>query len=83
MTIVDKYEDHDCLFYTVELEPGIFADIKVIKETGLIYTMQNQDGSLVYKESVGNEKTIPNYPYNEKAAIALVAVELKKEVANG
>lgn len=82
MKIIDSYNDKGCVFYTVELAPAKLIDIKVVKQTGLIYVMQNHDGSHVYLEA-DPDTTFPKYLYDEKAAIALVAARFKEESKNG
>lgn len=91
MKIVNKHylsvptngSDSGSRIYCIELEPDILVDVKFIKETGLIYVMQNHDGSVAYKSSSLDDQTLPGYQVDEKAVIALVTADLKKEVANG
>lgn len=91
MTIVNKHHlseptngnNSGSRIYCIELEPDVFVDVKFIKETGLIYVMQNHDGSVAYKSSSLDDHTLPGYQFDEKEVIALVTDDLKKEVANG
>ena len=78
MKIIDKWNDQSATFCTIELEPGVYVDIKVIKETGLIYIMQNEDGTLAY-----GDKSALGYQFDEKAAIAMVAANLKEGTNSG
>lgn len=73
--LVDAYsiDEHNAV-YSVSLEPGFFVDVKVCSESGLVYIMQNGDGTTVYRES-GYEPTVPDYKYNEEAVIAFVKAE--------
>ena len=81
LSLVDAYsiDEHNTV-YTVSLEDGYLVDVKVCSETGLVYVMQNGDGSTVYRES-GYEPTVPDYKYNEEAVITFVKDEhLKRTV---
>lgn len=51
------------MFVTVELEPGYAVDVKFL-ESGLVYVMQNHDGSTVYS-TADRDTTYPDYQYNE------------------
>lgn len=73
--LVDTYSVEDQIkFYSVSLEPGYIVDVKVFTDTGLVYVMQNHDGSTVYGDG-DNELTFPDYSYNENAVIKFVKDE--------
>ena len=70
--IVDQQElDSKNLMYTVSLGPDFVVDVKVCAETGLVYVMQNADGSTVHAQS-DSERTFPGYRYDDKAVMQLV-----------
>jgi len=72
MNIVDKFNNgHQGVIYTVELEPDYLVDVAVAYESGVTYTMQNEDGSTVYGVS-GHDETYPDYEYDESLVIDLV-----------
>lgn len=84
MEILDSYEiDNENKLYAVALEEGFLVDVKVNVQTGLIYIMQNEDGSTVYNQAFA-DYTFPNYEYDEHAVIDFIksACEIadKKEV---
>lgn len=57
--------------YTVELEKTRYVDIKFIPRSGLIYIMQNEDGSEVYDpENWG--ATYPDYSFDENKVLETV-----------
>lgn len=68
--------------YTVELEPDVYVDVKYIKATGLIYILQNHDGSEAYRNDPMDDYTLPGYQVDEQAVIALVAAKINKEGGN-
>lgn len=57
--------------FTVELEKARYVDIKYIPRTGLVYIMQNEDGSEVYDpENWG--VTYPDYNLDENKVLEVV-----------
>lgn len=54
--------------YSVSLSPARTVDVKVLEKTGLMYIMQNEDGSTVYNQ----KESCPGYGYDEEEVIALV-----------
>ena len=78
MQIVGSFNgDAHSMVYTVELEPGFMVDVKACAETGLVYVMQNEDGSTVYDPACA-DYTYPDYEYDEDAVVQLV----KKEISH-
>lgn len=72
MELLDSSKiDKQNTIYTVALEPGFAVDVKVNSETGLVYVMQNEDGTTVY-DQVFSENTFPDYEYDEEAVVRFV-----------
>lgn len=85
--IVERFPDHHGLLltdrcdiengnrlYAISLEPGYVVDVKVCAEDGLLYIMQNSDGSTVHAE--GNaDLTFPDYRYDEAAVVKFAKEE--------
>ncbi len=67
MRIVDRYKDNGALFCTVELEDGIFVDVKCIGN--LCYVMNCGDGYEVYD----NNGNTFDYHYNEYEVVEFVS----------
>lgn len=79
--IVDRFDADSAHFFTVELAPEMFVDVKFIPVTGLVYVMENGDGSTVY--SNGDKRydtTWPDFEYDEAAVINLVKEAEKKPI---
>lgn len=64
-------------YYAVELQSGFSVAVKASAETGLIYVMQNHDGSTVHRCG-STEETYPDYRYDEVAVIELVMADTVK-----
>jgi len=77
--VLDSYESNNSVFFTVSLEPGFCADVKICTDTGLAYVMQNDDGSLVYAQG-DPDRTYPDYPIDEQAVLRLVKAFHSKNV---
>ena len=74
MEIVDQHSpDEHSTMYAVRLEPGFMVEVKVC-DTGLMYVMENADGSTVFSESVA-DYTFPDYQYDTKTVLDLVEAE--------
>lgn len=72
MKIVDQYEvDSGSCIFTVEVFDALYVDVKIIKNTGLCYVMQNGDGSTVYGDT-GTEDIRIGIRYDENAVLELV-----------
>lgn len=56
--------------YTAELEKSRYVDVKFISRTGLIYVMQNEDGSEVYNPE--NGATHPDYGFGKDEVLKMV-----------
>lgn len=87
MRIVDSYGINDGgLIYSVELAEDRFVDVKVCdgKLGGLIYVMQNEDGSTVYSDKAYTDKGVdsvyPGFEYDEKEVLALVRASLMLDI---
>lgn len=80
MKIVSLSASREEAIYTVELEPGLYVDVKSCRTSPyLIYVMQNEDGSVLYEDN-GNDRHAygGTYFYNEeveKTIINLIALE--------
>ncbi len=71
--IVDRHETKNEKFFTVELAPDFFVDVKAISDTGLVYVMQNGDGSTVFSNGDKRiDETWPDFEYDEGAVIQFV-----------
>lgn len=75
MRIAEIFEDNGALFYTVELEEGVFVDVKYVGN--LCYVMSCEDGYEVY-DSNGNTL---DYCYSEDEVIEFV--ERSKRAVEG
>jgi len=79
MKLIDTYEiNNQIAVYTVSLEPGFNVDVKVFSDTGLVYVMQNADGSTVYDQD-SSECTFPDYKYNEEDVIRFVKETINRQ----
>lgn len=84
MRIVDIYEINDGQIFSIELEEDRFVDVKVCdgKLDGLIYVVQNEDGSTVYSDKAYSDKGVdavyPGFEYDEKAVLDLVKEAMNK-----
>lgn len=80
MRIEKILEENEYAIYTVELEPGLYVDVKAFRVgSKLIYVMQNEDGTALYEDD-GNARHAYSgtYFYNEeveKTIINLVALK--------
>lgn len=76
MEILDSFAvDDKNKIYAVSLEAGFIVDVKVCVETGLVYVMQNEDGSTVYGQAF-TDYTFPDYSYDEEAVIQFIKESL-------
>lgn len=71
LQLVDSYSLENAAFYTVSLAPGFCVDVKVCEDTGLVYVMENCNGSKVYRDG-DCDSTFPNYTFDEEAIVAFV-----------
>lgn len=71
MKITSEFEDHGKKIYTVSLQNGKCVDVGIVEAVGLIYIMQNADGSLVY-DAENPDQTYPDYYFDTQAVLALV-----------
>lgn len=85
MKIVDCYGVNDgSTFFSVELAEDRFVDVKVCEGNpeGLVYVMQNEDGSTVYSDRAYSDNRVdfthPGFEYDEKAVLKLVKETLKE-----
>lgn len=80
MKVVDAFENEgQSMFYTVALEPGFLVDVKACYETGLVYVMQNEDGSTVY-EADCPEHTFPDFKFDEEEVVRFIkAIFINKD----
>lgn len=86
MKIVDCYGVNDgSTFVSVELAEDRFVDVKVCDGdlNGLVYVMENEDGSTVYSDKAYSREgdgnlTFPGFEYDEKAVLKLVKETLKE-----
>lgn len=80
MKIVNSYDvNGGSHFYSVELAENRFVDVKVCPDSGLVYVMQNEDGSTVYTGEWVTDRTVPGYAYDEKEVVRLVKEVYEKE----
>ena len=84
LQIVDSVAlDGQSMMYTVSLAQGFAVDIKVCADTGLVYAMQNADGSTVHSDTSA-EETFPEFAYDEEASVRLVkAAHAKRKPSLG
>lgn len=80
LQVVDSYSLENAAFYTVSLAPGFCVDVKVCEDTGLVYVMENGNGSKVYRDG-DCDSTFPNYTFDEEAVIHFVKAHRSKESA--
>lgn len=85
MKIVDCYGVNDgSTFVSVELAEDRFVDVKVCdwNGKGLVYVMQNEDGSTVYSDKAysdnGVDACYPGFEYDEKAVVEFVKDYIKE-----
>lgn len=79
MQIINKTDiDANSIIYSVSLEPGFLVDVKVCTDTGLVYIMENHDGSCVYSDD-GKNSPISNYQFDEMSVVNVVKVTHEKE----
>lgn len=72
MRVVDSYGiNGGATIFSVELAEDRFVDVKVCKDGGLVYVMQNEDGSSVY-DGDWPYGTYPGLEYDENAVLRLV-----------
>ena len=71
LQVVDSYILENAAIYTVSLAPGFCVDVKVCEDTGLVYVMENCNGSKVYRDG-DCDSTFPNYTFDEAAIVAFV-----------
>ena len=84
MNIVDSYEvNGGSHFYSVELAENRFVDVKVCPDTGLVYVMQNEDGSTVYTGEWDAGNSVPGYAYDESEVLRLVKEAHQQEKGIG
>ena len=55
----------------MEISKGLYVDVKLCKDTGLCYVMQNGDGSTIYGET-GTEIIRIGTRYDERAVLDMV-----------
>lgn len=80
MKIVDSYDvNGGSHFYSVELAENRFVDVKVCPDSGLVYVMENEDGSTVYTGEWAPGATVPGYAYDEKEVVRFVKEVYEKE----
>lgn len=60
MEIISEFEDHGKKIYTVAIQDGKCVDVCIVESVGLIYIMQNADGSLVH-DAENPDNTYPDY----------------------
>lgn len=65
----DQLDEHNTI-YSVSLGDQFMVTVKVC-DTGLVYIMQNADGSTVYNEA-DPEQTFPGYVYDQDAVLRCV-----------
>lgn len=63
--------DDKSAIYSVSPTPGHAVDVKVCAESGLVYVMQNEDGSTVYSMDDA-DTTFPQYVYDEESIVSIV-----------
>ena len=79
LQIVNSFVSEDLAsIYSVSLAHGFFVDVKVFDKSGLIYVMENHNGSTVYGFA-GPEVPISNYNYDEASIIKFVKDFHEKE----
>lgn len=72
LKVVDSFVgDEHFSIYTVALAYGFYVDVKVVEDTGLIYIMENADGTTVYGVA-GSDATIPHFTYDSNRVIEFV-----------
>lgn len=81
MKIVSEFDDHRKKLYTVEIQNCRHIDFLILEATGLIYIMQNADGSLVY-DAENSGITFPDYHFDEQKALMLVQEKQRQRLAS-
>jgi hypothetical protein len=71
MEIISEFEDHGKKIYTIVIQDGKCVDVGIVESVGLIYIMQNADGSLVY-DAENPDNTYPDYYFNTQKVLSLV-----------
>ena len=72
MRVTDHYTvDDRSTIFTVEVGNKQYVDVKLCKDTGLCYIMQNGDGSTIYGET-GTETLRIGASYDEQAVLDMV-----------
>lgn len=71
-----KIDEHSTM-YAVALEPGFVVDVKVRSDTGLIYVMENEDGSCVYDGRCA-DYTYSDYVFDEAAVVQFMKDQLSR-----
>lgn len=80
MEIDDSYGLNDGgRIFTVKLAEDRFVDVKVCKDGGPVYVMENEDGSTVYTGEWKPNNTCPGYEYDEKAVLDFVKDHIKEQ----
>ena len=72
MRIIDKYENDNATFFTVELEENVFVDVKCIGD--LCYVMDCADG---YNTHDSNGNTF-DYHYSENDVVDFIRGQIKE-----
>lgn len=81
MKIVALTASREEAIYTVELEPGLYVDVKSCRTSPyLIYVMQNEDGTVLYEDD-GNDRHAYSgtYFYNEEVEQTIINLIALKE----
>lgn len=81
MKIVALTASREEAIYTVELEPGLYVDVKSCRTSPyLIYVMQNEDGSVLYEDD-GNDRRAYSgtYFYNEEVEQTIINLVALKD----
>lgn len=78
MYIVENYKVSETeSIYTVCVADGYYADVKVCHDSGLVYIMENEDGSTIYGDNT--DCTFPKYKYKKNKVLRLVKDELEED----
>lgn len=78
MKLVDTtFMTDSSVYYTIELAEDVLVDVKVLPKSGLIYILQNEDGSTAYSRK--HEKTYPYYQYDKDQVISMVMANFQNK----
>lgn len=73
---VDSTEELRKAFFTMRLDDTHLVDIMIAEESGVIYAMENRDGSTVYDRK---GRTYKDFAYDKKKAFSIASAAFEKK----